>query len=43
MWSSQTRIIAALGARVTSMAKKGEDIVIGYSTTPDLAGRTQYP
>lgn len=39
----QARIVMALGARVTSMTKKGGEIIIGYSTTPNLGGKDAAP
>ncbi|ADV64992.1 DUF2139 domain-containing protein [Desulfurococcus mucosus] len=39
----QARIVMALGARVTSMAKRGGEILVGYSTTPNLGGRDASP
>lgn len=32
----QARVLMALGARVTSVAKKGSEILLGYSTAPNL-------
>lgn len=32
----QARILMALGARVTSIAKRGSEILLGYSTAPNL-------
>jgi len=39
----EARIVAALGARITSIAKKGGDIILGYSTTPNLGGKDAGP
>ena len=39
----QVRVVAVLGARVTSMAKMGGYLLLGYSTTPNLSGRDATP
>ncbi|MEM1867645.1 MAG: DUF2139 domain-containing protein [Thermosphaera sp.] len=37
------RIVASLGARITSMAKKSDSILIGVSNTPNLGGKDATP
>ncbi|MCY0868612.1 MAG: DUF2139 domain-containing protein [Desulfurococcus sp.] len=39
----EARIVAALGARVTSMTVKGDEVILGYSSAPNLGGRDAMP
>ncbi|MEM2021863.1 MAG: DUF2139 domain-containing protein, partial [Zestosphaera sp.] len=39
----QARVVAVLGARVTSMTKAGSKVLIAYNTTPNLGGRDSTP
>lgn len=39
----QARIVAAYGARITSMTKRGSKIMIAYNTAPNLGGRDATP